>query len=82
MSVIAAREAFENGPWSKMKYTERRDIMLRVAANLEKRKGELAILESLDTGKPYKDSLREVEFATNIFNYFAGWTDKIGGKTL
>jgi acyl-CoA reductase-like NAD-dependent aldehyde dehydrogenase len=82
IAVIAAREAFEHGPYSKMEYLERRDILLRIADNVMRRREEVAHLESLDTGKPFKESLREVDFAANIFRYYAGWADKINGKTL
>ena len=79
IAVIAAREAFETGPWSKMKYPERRDIMFRISDNIDKFKEELAHIESLDTGKPFAESLREIQFASSIFKYYAGWVDKING---
>eukprot|EP00960_Hanusia_phi_P064953 765966-Hanusia_phi.AAC.7 len=82
-AVIAANKAFERGsPWREMDGTKRRDLLLKLAELLEKNKEELAVLESLNNGKPVSASHIDVYLAIQHFRYFAGWADKIEGKTL
>src|SRR5262249_8798101 len=56
LAVKAARKAFEEGPWPKLSASERGRLMNRLADVIEKNKEELAALESLDNGKPYRDA--------------------------
>jgi aldehyde dehydrogenase (NAD+) len=81
IAVKAARKAFES-EWKFTDGSKRRDLMLKLADLVEKHKEELATLESLDNGKPYSESLN-VDLALSIkcFRYYAGWCDKIQGKT-
>jgi aldehyde dehydrogenase (NAD+) len=76
-AVGAAREAFENG-WSAMRPAERAKIVFRIARILQERARELAVAESLDGGKPIKES-RDVDLplAAAHFFYHAGWADKL-----
>jgi aldehyde dehydrogenase (NAD+) len=82
-AVAAARHAFESGPWSKMNASERGLLLLRLADLIEKHADELAQLESLDNGKPITVA-RRVDVAKTIgcYRYFAGWADKVQGKTI
>src|SRR5579884_2086868 len=57
LAVKAARKAFEEGPWRHMNASERGRLLNKLADMIEDNKEELAALESLDNGKPYKDSL-------------------------
>src|SRR5881275_3568138 len=57
LAVAAARKAFESGPWSKMSAAERGRLLYKLADAIEKNVEELAALESLDNGKPYRDAL-------------------------
>src|SRR6187401_1410310 len=57
LAVKAARKAFEEGPWSRMNASERGRLLNRLADLIEENKEELAALETLDNGKPYKDAL-------------------------
>ncbi|HZU37166.1 MAG TPA: aldehyde dehydrogenase family protein, partial [Gemmataceae bacterium] len=57
LAVKAARKAFEEGPWRRMNASERGRLLNKLADLVEQNKEELAALESLDNGKPYKDSL-------------------------
>src|SRR5262245_996516 len=57
LAVKAARKAFEDGPWAKMSGAERGRLMHKLADLIEKHQEELAALESLDNGKPLRDSL-------------------------
>jgi aldehyde dehydrogenase (NAD+) len=76
-AVGAARAAFENG-WSSWPAGERAKIIYRIARILQERAREFAVLESLDGGKPIRES-RDVDLplAAAHFFYYAGWADKL-----
>jgi aldehyde dehydrogenase (NAD+) len=76
-AVGAARAAFENG-WSQIRPAERAKYLFRIARILQERARELAVAESLDGGKPIKES-RDVDLplAAAHFFYHAGWADKL-----
>lgn len=57
-------------------------MLLKFADLLEKNIEQLASLESLDNGKPFTNSYGEVLFSIDIARYYAGFTDKIHGKTI
>jgi aldehyde dehydrogenase (NAD+) len=76
-AVAAARKAFD-GPWGSMPGKERSKYLFRIARIIQERSRELAVLESLDNGKPIKES-RDVDLplvAAHFF-YYAGWADKL-----
>jgi aldehyde dehydrogenase (NAD+) len=77
LAVKAAREAFENG-WSTISPTERAKYLFRIARILQERSREFAVLESLNGGKPIRES-RDVDLplAAAHFFYYAGWADKL-----
>jgi aldehyde dehydrogenase (NAD+) len=77
LAVEAAREAFENG-WSELPGSERAKYVFRIARILQERSREFAVLESLDGGKPIRES-RDVDLplAAAHFFYYAGWADKL-----
>jgi len=79
-AVQAARNAFESGPWSEMSRKERARRMHRIAALIREHHAELATLESLDNGKLYKEAYEDVTEAADLFDYYAGWTDKLYGE--
>src|SRR5713226_9105077 len=82
-AVKAARHAFEGGAWPKMNASERGRLLNKLADLLERNQEELAGLESLDNGKPYRDSLTiDVPMTVKCYRYYAGWADKIHGKTI
>jgi aldehyde dehydrogenase (NAD+) len=76
-AVTAARDAFENG-WSDISARERAKYLFRIARILQERSREFAVLESLDGGKPIRES-RDVDLplAAAHFFYYAGWADKL-----
>jgi aldehyde dehydrogenase (NAD+) len=76
-AVGAAREAFANG-WSGLPGSERAKYLFRIARLLQERSREFAVLESLNGGKPIKES-RDVDLplAAAHFFYYAGWADKL-----
>src|SRR5699024_10135116 len=59
-AVHAAREAFENGPWSKMSAADRSRLIYKLADLMEENKEELAQLDTLDNGKPIRSEERRV----------------------
>jgi aldehyde dehydrogenase (NAD+) len=77
LAVGAAREAYENG-WSDIAPSERAKYLFRIARVLQERSREFAVLESLDGGKPIRES-RDVDLplAAAHFFYYAGWADKL-----
>ena len=81
-AVKAARTAFE-GPWRKMHASERGRLLHRLADLIEKNADQLARLESIDNGKPLSVA-KAVDVAKTIacYRYFAGWADKVQGKTI
>ena len=76
-AVVAAREAYANG-WSSLPGSERAKYLFRIARLLQERSREFAVLESLNGGKPIKES-RDVDLplAAAHFFYYAGWADKL-----
>ncbi|MGH9091598.1 MAG: aldehyde dehydrogenase family protein [Acidimicrobiales bacterium] len=76
-AVGAARGAFE-GAWRKTSGRERAKYLYRIARILQERAREFAVLESLDNGKPIRES-RDVDIplAAAHFFYYAGWADKL-----
>ncbi|MCC6420398.1 MAG: aldehyde dehydrogenase family protein [Gemmataceae bacterium] len=83
LAVKAARKAFEEGPWAKLNASERGRLLHKLADLIEKNQEELAALESLDNGKPYRDALTaDLPLTIKCYRYYAGWADKIHGKTI
>lgn len=82
-AVEAAREAFYNGPWSKMTPAERSRLIYKFADLMEENLEELAQIESLDNGKPINEAKHiDVPLAIEHFRYYAGWATKILGQTI
>jgi aldehyde dehydrogenase (NAD+) len=77
LAVEAARDAFANG-WSELEPSERAKYLFRIARILQERSREFAVLESLDGGKPIRES-RDVDLPLSAahFFYYAGWADKL-----
>jgi aldehyde dehydrogenase (NAD+) len=77
-AIRAARRAYTR-TWSRLSGRERGKYLFRIARIIQERSRELAVLESLDNGKPIKES-RDVDLplvAAHFFHY-AGWADKLG----
>ena len=82
-AVKAARRAFEKGPWRKMNARERGRVLYKLADLIERNKDELAKLESLDNGKPLSVAMAaDLPLVIDCYRYYAGWADKIEGKTI
>jgi aldehyde dehydrogenase (NAD+) len=76
-AVYAARRAYDN-VWSKTTGAERSKYLFRIARLIQERSRELAVVETLDNGKPIRES-RDVDIplAAAHFFYYAGWADKL-----
>ncbi|MEZ7932284.1 MAG: aldehyde dehydrogenase family protein, partial [Candidatus Nanopelagicales bacterium] len=76
-AVMAARKAYDK-TWSKMSGRDRGKYLFRIARLIQERSRELAVLETLDNGKPIRES-RDVDIpiAAAHFFYHAGWADKL-----
>lgn len=83
VAVQSAREAFDNGEWTKMEAADRSRLIYKFADLLEEHREELAQLEAIDNGKPYAIALEDdVDGTVEHFRYYAGWATKIHGKTV
>ncbi len=81
-AVKAARKALESGPWATMDAADRGRLMFRLADLVEKNSEELAQLEALNSGKIIRDARGDVAGSVSTLRYYAGWADKIEGKTV
>lgn len=82
-AVKVARTAFNQGEWSKMPPSERGKLLYKLADLIAAHADELAQLETLDNGKPLKDSSQiDLPLTIACYRYYAGWADKIQGKTI
>jgi 4-(gamma-glutamylamino)butanal dehydrogenase len=80
-AVAAARRAFESGVWSGLNPRQRKAILLRWAASIREHMDELALLETLDAGKPIADTTSvDVPGAAYCVEWFAEAIDKVGGE--
>nr|WP_298375455.1 aldehyde dehydrogenase [uncultured Halomonas sp.] len=80
VAVRHARQAFERGDWSRMAPGQRKQVMLRLADLMEQHKNELALLDTLDMGKPVGSSLGDMAGAIGCIRYNAESIDKIYGE--
>ncbi|PFQ85299.1 aldehyde dehydrogenase family protein [Priestia megaterium] len=80
-AIKAAREAFDSGIWSETSASERAAVLFKIADKLEEAKEELAALETMDNGKPYREAEADVEDAAACFRYYAGLITKPDGQT-
>ncbi|KQV73984.1 betaine-aldehyde dehydrogenase [Aeromicrobium sp. Root344] len=82
LAVKSARQAYDK-VWSKLPGSERAKYLYRIARIMAERSREFAVLESLDNGKPIKES-RDVDLplVSQWFFYYAGWADKLGHAGL
>jgi len=83
-AVAAAKAAFERGsPWRTMDASNRGKILNKLADLIERDRAQLAALDSLDNGKPYQVAFDvDLNLVIKCFRYFAGWADKIFGRTV
>lgn len=79
----AASKAFERGSvWRNLDASARGLLLFRLADLVERDANIIANLESLDNGKTFADALLDVGYTVSVFRYYAGYADKIHGKTM
>lgn len=77
LAVKSARKAYEN-TWSSLSGAERGKYLFRIARIIQERSRELAVLETLDNGKPIRESRDiDIPLVAAHFFYYAGWADKL-----
>lgn len=81
-AVRAARDTFESEEWQSFLPIDRGRILYKIAEALREEAKEIALLETLDTGKPLSQALKDVESSALYFEYYAGMADKIFGETI
>jgi phenylacetaldehyde dehydrogenase len=82
-AVVAARRAFESGPWQRLTPGERGRLVWRIGDLILQHADELAELESLDNGKPRAVArVADIPLAADLFHYMAGWATKLEGHTI
>jgi (Z)-2-((N-methylformamido)methylene)-5-hydroxybutyrolactone dehydrogenase len=81
-AVVAARKAFDEGPWGRMTGTERARLIRGLADLLGENAEHLAEVESTDNGKLLREMSGQLKALPEWYYYFAGAADKIGGETI
>ncbi|MEO0968833.1 MAG: aldehyde dehydrogenase family protein [Cyanobacteria bacterium J06639_18] len=81
-AVEAAKNAFHGKEWRQMSATRRGELLYKLADLIEQNIDELAQLETLDNGKPLKLSYGDLGLVIRCYRYYAGWADKVQGKTI
>lgn len=77
LAVAAARKAYDE-VWSKLSGKERGKYIFRIARLMQERAREFAVIETMDGGKPIRESRDiDIPLACNHFFYYAGWADKL-----
>ena len=79
-AVAVARRAFEGGAWSRIAPRKRKAVLLRLAELIERDRDDLALMITLDMGKPIGNAKGEVKGAVDCFRYFAEAVDKVYGE--
>jgi betaine-aldehyde dehydrogenase len=82
LAISAARKAFDEGPWPRMRAAERAGYLFKLADALDAKVEEFAVLETRNNGKPLRESRGDVADAANCFRYYAGLITKPQGQTF
>ncbi|KAK1225522.1 hypothetical protein PQX77_011541 [Marasmius sp. AFHP31] len=82
LAVEAATRAYKTSWGLRVPGTKRGQMISKIADLMEQNAEEFAALESLNNGKPFSSTKTEVAGAVSFFRYFAGWADKIHGRTI
>lgn len=81
-AIDAARQAFDQGPWPRMTAQERAAFLFKLADKIDQIGDELAELESLNNGKPLRESKYDIADSAACFRYYAGLITKPTGQTI
>jgi betaine-aldehyde dehydrogenase len=82
LAIAAARKAFDEGPWPKMRAAERASHLFKLADAIDARAEEFATLETRNNGKPLREARSDVADAASCFRYYAGLITKPQGQTF
>ena len=78
LAVVKAREAFERGSWAKLHPSERKNVLIQLSKLISRNRRELAVLESLDSGKPIRDcEMVDIPETIHTLQWHAEATDKL-----
>lgn len=81
-AIKAARQAFDQGPWPRLTAFERAQFLFRLADKIDAESSQLAELETLNGGKPLRESQYDMADAANCFRYYAGLITKPLGQQV
>jgi betaine-aldehyde dehydrogenase len=81
-AVLAARRAFDEGPWREVTAQERGRILFRLADRVRRHAAKLAEIETLNSGKPIVESEFDIADVATCFEYYGGLATKIHGDVL
>jgi aldehyde dehydrogenase (NAD+) len=81
-AIVAARKAFETGPWRRMTATERGRLLVKLGEAILTYHEELAQLEAQDCGKPLKQARADMTAAARYFEFYGTSADKVHGETI
>lgn len=81
-AIKAAREAFDKGPWPRMTAADRANFLFKLAAKIEENAEELSELETLNGGKPLRETQYDMADAAACFRYYAGLATKPTGQAI
>ena len=81
-AVRAAHKAYTEGPWAKMTATQRGHCLRRLADLLGRHSESLGRIETIDTGKLFKETQWQASYIAEFYHYYGGLADKITGDTL
>jgi acyl-CoA reductase-like NAD-dependent aldehyde dehydrogenase len=82
-AVLAARKAFDDGPWPRMSAMERGRVLKKCAEILMKRLEEFALVETLDVGKPIKESrLFDIPMCADCFEFYGNFIVSVNGESI
>ncbi|MFT3721885.1 aldehyde dehydrogenase family protein [Pseudorhodoferax sp.] len=84
-AVAAARQAFDEGPWPRMRAQDRKRLLQPIVERIHAEEEAIAKLQTLDNGIPYtfsRNTRVSAKAAADIFDHFLGWIDKLNGETF
>ncbi len=81
-AIKSARAAFDDGPWVEMNTVDRARLLTQVADKIDEYGAELSRIDTLNNGKPLRETEYDVTDAANCFRYYAGFVSKPHGQTF
>ncbi len=81
-AIAAARKAFDDGPWGQSSAADRAALLFKVADAIDAARDEFARIDTLNNGKPLRETEYDAVDAANCFRYYAGLATKPQGQTF